>query len=236
MVVACDSVGGIGPKPADSYRTDAWTTGHFATRVPLLEVLCAGAEPLVVVNTLCVERDPTGEQMIDAVRALAAEAGVAGEGVLGSTEENVATRSTGIGITVIGRLREHETLQEPAAGDVVLCAGRPLSAPDDDVYPGHPDMVSMRQARAVLRSGLVGGAVPVGSKGIGWEVTQLAGRLRVRWRSGCTIDPGTSGGPSSCVLFSCPPENEPAVRAHFPSSLPVQVVAELVDPDQVAQE
>ncbi|MGH3655731.1 MAG: hypothetical protein ACRDUA_03640, partial [Micromonosporaceae bacterium] len=89
MVVACDSVGGIGPKPADTVTVPGSTTAHFAARVPILEVLCSGADPVVVVNTLCVEMDPLGIEMIAAVRELAARAGVAPDAVTGSTEDNV---------------------------------------------------------------------------------------------------------------------------------------------------
>ncbi|MCB0884595.1 MAG: transcriptional regulator, partial [Propionibacteriaceae bacterium] len=65
LVLACDSIGGIGPKPADSVSVDARTVAHFGVRVPLLEVLCSGARPIALVNALCVERDPTGQEMID---------------------------------------------------------------------------------------------------------------------------------------------------------------------------
>jgi len=53
LVIACDSIGGIGPKPADTIAADARTTAHFGVRVPLLEVLCAGARPIALVDTLC---------------------------------------------------------------------------------------------------------------------------------------------------------------------------------------
>ncbi|MDQ7992185.1 MAG: AIR synthase related protein, partial [Propionicimonas sp.] len=104
LVVVTDSVGGIGPKPADTVPADAATAAHFALRVPLLEVLCAGARPIAVVDALCVELSPTGEAMIAEIRRLAGEAGVPPAAITGSTEENVATVATGVGVTVLGRL------------------------------------------------------------------------------------------------------------------------------------
>ena len=234
LVVACDSIGGIGPKPADTVSTSAAIVGHFAARVPLLEVMCAGAEPVVIVNTLCVEQDPTGREMIGAIREIAEQAGVVPEAVTGSTEENVITQATGIGITVIGRLGPDGLRAGNARpGDVVLCAGFPRSAPHDEVYPGHPDQVAISDVRAVLGSGLVHDALPVGSKGLAWEVPQLAASagLAVRWRADQPIPIDRSAGPSSCVLLACDPADEDAVRSHFPGRLPVHAVADLVPGD-----
>lgn len=228
LVVASDSIGGIGPKPADSVFADAITVAHFALRVPLLEVLCAGARPIAVVDALCVERDPTGQVMIDEIRRLAGEAGVPPEAVTGSTEENVPTRATGIGVTVLGRLPAGAVVGGGSLpGDLVVCAGLPLSAPRDDVVIGHPGQVSVTAARAVLASGLVRDALPVGSKGLGWEIPQLAASagLEAVWvESG--LSRTDSGGPASCVLFSCAADSVERLRA-LVAPAPLAVVARL---------
>ncbi|HEX5598363.1 MAG TPA: hypothetical protein VFX61_20460 [Micromonosporaceae bacterium] len=230
LVTACDSVGGIGPKPHDTYRTSAATTAHFATRVPLLEVLCAGANPTLIVNTLCVEADPQGAEMIAAIVALAAEVGLGADRVTGTTEDNVSTVATGIGVTILGEAAPGFLRPGTAQpGDVVLCLGMPRSAPHDRVFPGHPDLIQIGDLRALLCTGLVHDALPVGSKGLAWEVPQLAASagLAVRWRTGHGVPIERSGGPSSCVLVSCRPENVAAVRAALPASLPVSAVADL---------
>lgn len=234
LVVACDSVGGIGPKPADTFAIDAASTGHFATRVPLLEVLCAGARPLVVVNNLCVEAEPTGREMIDAVRALAASVGVPPENVTGSTEDNVETRSTGIGVTVIGRLEGTSRPGGSLPGDVVVCLGLPRSAPGDRLRVGHPDLVDIGELAAALATGLVHDALPVGSKGLAWEVPLLASTagLALTWEPEHPVPVEASGGPSSCVLVSCDPADVPRLRGCFAATLPVHVVARLGEPRQ----
>lgn len=230
LVVACDSVGGIGPKPHDTVAVPADTTAHFATRVPLLEVLCCGASPTLIVNTLCVEADPQGAEMIAAVVALAAEVGLDADRVTGTTEDNVVTVATGIGVTVLGAV-------DPAAfrpgtsrpGDVVVCLGMPRSAPHDRIHPEHPDLVRIADLRALLDTEVVHDALPVGSKGLAWEVPQLAGTagLAVRWRAAHDVPVDRSGGPSTCVLVSCRPDDVDTVRAAFPATLPVSVVADL---------
>lgn len=229
LVIACDSVGGIGPKPHDTFPISADTTAHFATRVPLLEVLCSGATPTLIVNTLCVEADPQGAEMIAAVVALAAEVGLESDRVTGTTEDNVATVATGIGVTVLGEAA-HDAFRPGTSqpGDVVVCLGMPRSAPRDRLYLGHPDLVQIADVRALLDTGVVHDALPVGSKGLVWEVPQLVGSagLVVRWRAhDVPID--RSGGPSTCVLVSCRPDDVAAVRGAFPATLPVNVVADL---------
>jgi len=230
LVVAADSIGGIGPKPADTVAVPGTTTAHFATRVPLLEVMCVGAEPLAVVNALCVEMDPLGATMLTTVRELAAQAGVPAEAVTGSTEENVATRATGIGVTVVARPGPYGLIAGHARpGDIVLCAGWPRSAPDDALYPGHPDLVDIDELRVVLATGMVHDAVPVGSRGVRWEMSQLAGpaELAVSWEPAGPIPLDQSGGPASCVLLACAPEDEASIRAHFAAALPVTTVGHL---------
>lgn len=229
LVVACDSVGGIGPKPADTVPATARTTAHFATRVPLLEVLCAGARPIAVVDTLCVERAGLGEELIAEVRSLAGEAGVPAEAVTGSTEDNVPTRATGIGVTVLGLLPPGRRVGGTAwAGDVVLCAGLPLSAPRDHLFPGHPGQVPLDAVRRALASGLVHEALPVGSRGVAHEVNQLAanaGLVAAEVPSG--VSPTDSGGPSSCVLFACAAADADALADVLGAGVPLAAVARL---------
>lgn len=230
LVLASDSVGGIGPKPSDTVAADPATVAHFAVRVPLLEVLCAGAVPIAIVDALCVEFEPTGRLMIEEVHRLAREAGIPADAVTGSTEENVMTRATGVGVTVLGRLPAGaEVGTGSRAGDAVVCAGLPISAPQHDVRIGHPQQVPIPAVVAALASGVVHDALPVGSKGLAWEVPQLAASsgLEVVWEAGSTVAVTASGGPASCVLFSCDPTDLPRLRATLGQSVPVEVVARL---------
>jgi len=232
LVIAADSIGGIGPKPADTVYADARTVAHFALRVPLLEVICSGARPMAVIDNLCVELEPTGREMLDEIRLLAAQAGIDPEAVTGSTEENVRTQATGIGVTVLGRIGPGGLLSgHSRIGDVVLCAGLPLSAPHDDVRIGHPSQVTVTAVSAAVASGLVHDALPVGSKGLTWEVAQLtdSAGLRHVWLDPAVVSVTASGGPASCVLMSCAPESVEAVRRTVGGDTPVHVVARVVN-------
>lgn len=230
LVVACDSIGGIGPGPDDAVPADAVTVAHFALRVPLLEVLCAGARPIAVVDALCLAYEPTGRVMVEEIRRLAAAAGVPAQAVTGSTEENVPTRATGVGVTVLGRLPSGGDGGVGGAsrpGDLVVCAGLPLSAPRDEIVIGHPGQVAVAAVRAVLASGLTRDALPVGSKGVAWEAGELAASagLSLEWLP-AAISRTDSGGPASCVLFSCAPDAVAPLRA-LVAPAPLTAVARL---------
>ncbi len=233
LVIATDSLGGIGPKPADTYYADAATVAHFAFRVPLLEVICSGARPVAAVDNLCVEFEPTGRTMLQEIRRLAAAAGIDPDAVTGSTEENVATRATGIGVTVLGRIPPDGLLSGGSrAGDVVLCAGRPLSAPHDEVTIGHPSQVTVAAVAAAVGSGVVHDALPVGSRGLAWELDQLAASagLEVSLLDTGDLPLTRSGGPASCVLFSCASAAAADLVAMLGPDTPVRAIARLLRP------
>ncbi len=228
LVVACDSIGGIGPRPADAHHADAATVAHFAMRVPLLELLCTGATPIALVNTLCQDRD-SAAALIDEFRRLAREVGIPDDAVTGTTEDNVPTTMTGVGVVVIGRRHGSPTTTRGLAGDAVICAGLPMSAPRHELFPGHPELVAAAEVQALVGSGLVHDALPVGSRGLEWEVPELArtAGLAVEWAPDHGLDLTQSGGPSSCVLFACAPDDVPRLHELVRPELPWSVVAHL---------
>lgn len=199
-MVACDSVGGIGPKEHDVYPTDATTLASFATRVPLLELMCVGAKPVAIVNCLCVEKDPMGNEMISTIRTMARQAGIDPHKVTGSTEDNVATVASGIGVTILGDLGSRD-LPRAKPGDELWCLGAPVSAPGDDLYQGHPSMIGIDEVYALMRSGLIHDAVPAGSHGIAHEFDEIIARCGLDFtRTDISIDLHKSAGPASCIL------------------------------------
>jgi conserved hypothetical protein len=227
LVIACDSVGGIGPRPADLVRVPADVVAHFAARVPLLEVLCSGARPVALINTLCHDM-AEATVFINTFRAVASEVGIRPDAVTGSTEENVPSPATGVGVTVIGPLAGDLLTGGGRPGDVVICVGWPRSAPHDEVFIGHPDIVPLSTVQALVTTGAVHDALPVGSRGIGYEAGQLAES------SGCALTwlphplpLDASGGPASCVLFACDPASVPDLRNTVPGHVPWHPVAEL---------
>lgn len=237
LLVACDSLGGIGPKRGDQVAATAYTTAHFATRVPLLEIVAARAAPRLIVNNLCFEGGRDADEMRRAVVDLAVEVGLDEAAVTGSTEENVPTTTTGVGITVIGSVDPGDLrLGSSRPGDLVVCLGRPRSAPRFRITTTDIEMPSVAEVVAVLAIPGVHEVLPVGSRGVANEIDELAGTAGLRHQfierhrlQDSGLDLHASGGPASCVLVSLLPEALPDVRS-VRAGLPVTVVGQLLSP------
>src|ERR1700712_2986882 len=207
LVIACDSGGGIGPKPGDTVAATAYVTGYFAVRTPLLELLGIGSRPRLIVNNLCFERGRDADEMIAAITEVAVEVGLDRSAVTGSTEDNVATTTSGIGITIVGSVAPDGLRSgRSQAGDVVACLGLPRSAPAHQLAVGDASMPPIAAVRTALTLPGVREALPVGSAGIAFEMTALAGTAHLghHLRDG-DLDLSASGGPASCVLISLDP-------------------------------
>lgn len=219
LVVACDSHGGLGPKPHDTVAVDAGVLGRFALRVPLLEVVATGATPRLVVDALAVERDPTGEAILAGIRDEAAVAGLDASSITGSTEENVPTVATGVGVTVIGEvsLDDLRVGSAPPPFDVVLF-GRPMSAPADRFGPDHPEIVTVPKLVAALELDGVVEALPIGSSGVAAEFAAMARTAHGRAEpiDGWPCERDQSGGPSTAVLLAVAPDHLPTVLSTLP--------------------
>ena len=220
LVIACDSVGGIGPRPAD-----------LGARVPLLEVLCSGARPVALINTLCHDM-AEATVFIDTFRAVASEVGIRPEAVTGSTEENVPSPATGVGVTVIGTLTGDLLTGGGRPGDVVICVGWPRSAPHDEVFIGHPDIVPLSTVQALVATGAVHDALPVGSRGIGYEAGQLAGSAGygLAWLTH-PLPLAASGGRGWPIPFPSTPRAAPPAACSSPAIRPPSPTCEMRFPD-----
>ncbi len=234
IVIAADSNGGLGPKPSDTVAVSGWVLGRFAARVPLLEVIAAGATPTVLVDTLSVEREPTGAAILEGVRTEAAAAGIPLDAVTGSTEDNVPTVATGVGVTVLGKAQIDDLRAGQARpGDVVVLVGRPKSAPADVFGPDDPDVLSIGALRAAMDVPGVHEALPIGSSGVAAEVAALArsAGARAEHVPDWPVAEGQSGGPSTAALVAVSPANgaDAVVDAlRSASGLPVWAIATLV--------
>ncbi|WP_227764344.1 AIR synthase related protein [Zhaonella formicivorans] len=235
LVIACDSDGGIGPKEHDLVRISAYELGRFGTRVPLLELLAAGAKPFLVVDTLTVEMEPTGKEIIagvaDEVRAAGLDPAMA---LTGSTEDNVPTTSTGMGVTAIGVVREADLRAgKSLPRDMVVCVGVRKSGPEDQIISADPEIMDLPAMVRINSLPCVHDVLPVGSRGIFYEAQQLARSAGLAF---CPdpyfpLDGNKSGGPGSCVLVTLSAENYELL--HKISAKPCFVVGRL---DAVGEE
>jgi hypothetical protein len=203
LVIACDSLGGIGSKVHDLVKTTGEVVGRYTVRVPLMEVIAAGASPIVVVNTLSVEMEPSGQEILYGMRQEMMEAGL-GEDFLvtGSTEENVPMCQTALGVTVIGKaVQSALRLGKARVGDVVVCVGRPKVG--DEVLDGTP-AADVLLVRRLLALPWVREILPVGSKGVLYEAKLMAEGAGAVLNLGpdSALDVKKSAGPATCVLVA----------------------------------
>ncbi len=214
FVVSCDSAGGIGNKEQDRLKVDPYIVGKYTARVALMEVLSVGAEPIVLVNTLCVEMNPTGKRILEGIQEEARNVNV----ITGSTEENMVTVQTGIGITVIG---ECDVLRECKIrrGDFIVAVGIPKVGAE---VLESEDIADVRDVEVLSKLEYVHDICPVGSKGIREEVRNM-GSVRIL-ESGLDLD--KSCGPSTVVLVAIPEENLEDLRNAVRK--PVTAVAEVI--------
>jgi hypothetical protein len=227
LVVACDSNGGIGPKERDTIVTSGYELGRLAARVPLEEMIACGATPTLLIDTLSVEREPTGAAIIAGVRDEMRDAGMDPSHALnGSTEDNVVTVATGVGIVVLGLAAEDRFRPgRVRAGDALLCVGVPKSAPRYAVVSDDPDILRPSALRHLAALDVVGDILPVGSRGVTAEARDLAAFAGMTFvaHPSPAIDVIASGGPGTCCLVAVPVDEVAHVRA-LPGLPPVAVV------------
>lgn len=205
LAIACDSCGGIGLKICDSVQTPPQVVGRLTTRVVLMETLSIGAIPIALTAAICSEPNPTGEALLDGIRQSMEEAGFPNLPLTISTEKNIPTQQTALGMTAIA------TLQNRILGDrkskigcYVYAVGIPkvgqeLSGDESRVA----DFTTLKQlldAPGVLE------IWPVGSRGILAEGIDLAvsagGRLDLEPDSSIPVDIHKSAGTCTTLLFT----------------------------------
>ncbi|MBS3976093.1 MAG: selenophosphate synthase [Syntrophomonadaceae bacterium] len=207
LVIACDSSGAIGPKKGDVIQVPGYLVGRLITRVALMEVMAAGARPVSIVDTLSVEMHPTGAAILRGVFDEAMAAGLNPEQVVtGSTEENIPTHQTAMGLTVIGLAGPGELrLGNALAGDLLICVGLPKVG--HEVTLDDPMTMDLKILKTLLAVPGVNELLPIGSKGIAYEAGQLAetAGLTINWHKTETLDLTKSAGPATCLIAAVQP-------------------------------
>lgn len=205
--MACDSAGGIGPKPLDRVRVDGRTLGRFTARVALMEALSVGADPVCLASTLMVEPQPTGIQIIRGIRDELRYARLDSRVVMtDSTEKNIPVRQTGVGVTVIGAATSRSLkIGRCKRGDVVVAVGLPHVGVEVIAGEREGKIADTRDVCNLLNVGFVREIIPVGSQGILHEAQTIAADSNLRFKVGRTsdLDVRKSAGPATVALCTC---------------------------------
>lgn len=199
-VISCDSLGAIGNKKHDILKIDEEIVGRTTVKVALSEVLCLGAKPIVISDTLSVEMDPTGQKILIGIKSELEENGISDIVFTGSTEENFPTSMTGIGITVIAKANiEDLKIKRIKAGMHISLLGYPRVG--SEVLSSN-DVLTLKDYIKISKSREIVEAIPVGSKGISYEIgilEKISG-LKVEANFPQHLDVLKSGGPSTCCI------------------------------------
>ena len=201
MVIACDSCGAVGCKEGDVLALPPRYVGKFTTRVALTEIICSGALPITISNGVACEMQPTGEEILAGIHDELKNAGISDIIVTGSTEENFITSMTALAVTVIGIVKESGLKFASAAkGDKLVLFGRPMVGADVDLE----SRGFYKEISRLLSMPLVKEIIPVGSKGVVYEVNSLVNLNGVKHRLyDLEIDYFKSAGPATCLLILC---------------------------------
>jgi len=229
MVIGCDSAGGIGPKPLDRVKVDGYTLGKFTARVAIMEVLSTGAKPICLVDTLSVEPEPTGIEIIKGVEDEAKEAGLDPKlAVTGSSEKNIPVDQTGIGVTVIGMTRKELLrigVSQPK--DVVVAVGTPCVGDEVVLAEKERKTADISDILRLLDIDFIHEIIPVGSQGITYEIRTLAkeSNLKFKLLDQLKVDVKKSAGPATVILASLPDFKLTELKSAI--SKPINIVGHL---------
>lgn len=205
MVTSCDSLGAIGAKELDVIKVPGYFVGRAITRVALMEIMATGAEFVALYNMLSVEMDPSGREIIRGISDELTKANI--DPVLalnGSTEENIVTCQTGVGVVALGLVSKKELLLgKGTKGDLVIAFGLPKVGEEvSEGGPNDPEVAQPSLIKKLICNGGVKELLPVGSKGILYECDQLAQTVNLVFSldKDITVDINKSAGPATCLL------------------------------------
>ncbi len=204
LVIACDSCGGIGEKEKDVVKASPYIVGGTTTRVALMELLAVNAVPKSITLTIASEPYPTGEEIIKGSKDELEASGYKSLPMAISTEKNIPTCQTALGITLIG-LCDNDSLRicTSKPQDQVYCLGRPLVGNEVLAIPAS-ELIAPKDIKALSSTEGIHDIIPIGSKGILGEIELLCKG------NDCTfikelevsIDMHKSAGPSTCLIFT----------------------------------
>ncbi len=201
LVTACDTLGAIGSKPADVVFSPNEICGAYTLRVCLSELAAVGASPLLVTSLVCNEWEPTGRRILDGIRAELEENGYSHVPVTGSSEENMPTTMTGLGIAVVGFAPEMQWRQT-VPGDHLVVVGLPWVGTEVLEHAG--ELLRPGIVRSLRRTDGVSDVIPCGSRGIRHEVGVLAREAGVDivLHEVTSVELDKSAGPATCALVT----------------------------------
>src|SRR5208283_709989 len=206
IVAGSTSSGAVGPKIMDKVKVDGRVLGKFLARVALMDVIATGAFPLLLSVTLGVEKEPTGNEILEGIRREARTLGLDPDQVLmENTEDNFETVQTGAGLTVVGFANDEELrLGKTVPGDLLVAVGKPKVGEKVISAEAKGEIADLKNIIQLSQKKYVHDIAPVGTFGIADQARMIAyavGR-QLKLTEAKTLDLNKSAGPATVVLAS----------------------------------
>lgn len=201
LVTACDSCGGIGSKEGDAVQAPPYIVGKFTARVCLMELLSVNSVPIGMTVNICSEPEPTGSEILRGIEDELGEINLNIPMTI-STEKNMKTSMTALGITLFGRAKKEEILLGRAEkGNYVYTLGEPMVGVE--VLRNHEKTCSSRVVLELLKDEDVREIIPVGSGGIGGELDKFLKNsgFKLDYEDFIDVDMKKSGGPNTVAVI-----------------------------------
>jgi selenophosphate synthetase-related protein len=230
IVTGSTSSGAVGPKAMDKVKVDGRVLGKFLARVALMDVIATGAFPLLLSVTLGVEKEPTGNEILEGIRREARSLGLDPNLVLmENTEDNFETVQTGAGLTVVGFANEDELrLGKTRPGDLIIAVGKPKVGDEVILAEVKGEIADLKNVTQLSQKKYVHDIASVGSLGIADEARMMAygvGRqLELFEVQG--LDLNKSAGPATVVLATVDREKLEDLTSLI--SQPINVIGEIL--------
>ncbi len=230
IVAGSTATGAVGPKESDKVQVQGRVLGKFLARVALMDVIATGAFPLLLSATLGVEKDPTGNQILEGIKREMQVLGLDPNQVLmEKTEDNFQTIQTGAGLTVVGLANEDELrIGKTLPGDLIVAVGRPKVGEEVIAAEARGEIADLKNVTQLSQRKYVHDIVAVGDFGIASEARIMAygvGRqLKLADAEG--LDLNKSAGPATVVLATIDRERLDDLKALIPK--PITVVGEIL--------
>lgn len=230
IVVGSTSSGGVGAKTMDQIKVKGQILGKFLARVALMDVAATGAFSLLMSITLGVEKEPSGQSILQGIRSEVQLLGLDPNQVLMKhSEENFRTVQTGVGLTVVGLANEDQLrIGKSHPGDYLLALGKPMVG--DEVVPAESrgEIANLKDVLLLSQYQYVHDIVAVGSSGIMNEARMLAAGIgrQIKIADVKEIDLEKSAGPATVVLFTINPEKFEEIISLF--AKPITLIGELI--------
>jgi hypothetical protein len=230
IVAGSTSSGAIGPKEMDKVKVDGRMLGKFMARVALMDVSATGAFPLLLSVTLGVEKEPTGNAIIEGIRGEARSIGLdPNQVIMENTEDNFETLQTGVGLTVVGFANEEDLrIGKTCPGDLIVAIGKPKVGDEVIAAEVRGEIADLKNVTQLSQRKYVHDIWPVGGFGIASEAKMMAygvGRqLKICEVQG--LDLNKSAGPATVVLATIDRDSLEDLMSLIPK--PINVVGEIL--------